>query len=112
MLNKDLILKAVDLKTEVIEVPEWGDSLTITELSGADLERWQSKAQKANADSAATLGELVALSVINQDGSRMFGDKDIKALLTKSHKPLMRIYNAAIKVNMLGEDGAAELEKN
>jgi len=112
MLNKDLILKKADLKTEVINIPEWEGDITIRELSGASLEKWQSKAQKPNADSAVTLGEMIAISVVNQDGSPMFKMSDLGDLLGKSHRPLMRIYNAAIKLNRLANEDVGELEKN
>ena len=109
---KEDILKADDLKTIKVEVKDWNVTVKLVELTGAELEQWESASRLPTAISGVTLGKLVALSIRNDDGMRVFSDAEIGKLTAKSHKSLMVVYKAALKPNGLSEEAKTELEKN
>ena len=103
MLSREDILKAGTLKTETVEVPEWGGSVKIRELSAQQLV----EAGKANRNGFAAGHDLVA-SVINESGEPVFTDADLPAIQAMGASGILRVSKAINKLNGLGED----LEKN
>lgn len=117
MLTKAQILKADDLPTEVVPVPEWGGEVTVRTLSAYEKDEWEeslteSKGRKIKLDMGNLRAKLCALCIIDGKGARLFSDKDIESLGKKSAKVVSRIYDVAAKLNGIGEQDAAELIKN
>ncbi len=109
-LGKAEILAADDIKTEVVDVPEWGGSVRVRLLSVGEFSRFE--ALTKGKDSAAILATLVGLSVIDDEGKPLFDDADIDKLATKSAAALLRIADAAKRLNNLTDDDVEMLEKN
>jgi len=55
---------------------------------------------------------LVALSVVDDKGTRIFTDDDVKALGKKSAKALDRVFSVAQRLNGIGESDVEELAGN
>jgi hypothetical protein len=114
LLSRDEILKAEDRATEVVEVPEWGGSVTIRALSGTERDRFETESvsygrtnqgglQISGVQTNNVRARLVALSVIDADGKRMFSDKDVLALGDKSAAALNRVFEAAQQLSRISQ---------
>lgn len=88
-LTRDLVLAASDQKSQVIEVPEWGGSVTLRTLSGAD----QFKVYRCASDVDPVIVTL-AYAILGDDGQRLFGDGDFDMLANKSGRVLSRLSSA------------------
>ena len=116
-LTRADILGAEDLKSERVPVPEWGGEVTVQELTAAARDEFESSVVTATGTSISynsrnMTARLVALSIVDEKGERMFSDKDIKELGKKSAKALKRVFNAAQKLSAIGEDELEELGKD
>ena len=49
-LTKDQIVAAVDIKTEVVEVPEWGGAVAVRELTGLERDAFEQSMVRVDAD--------------------------------------------------------------
>jgi hypothetical protein len=114
LLSRDEILNAEDRATEVVEVPEWGGSVTIRALSGTERDRFETESvsygrtnqgglQISGVQTNNVRARLVALSVIDADGKRMFSDKDVLALGDKSAAALNRVFEAAQQLSRISQ---------
>jgi hypothetical protein len=55
---------------------------------------------------------LVSLSVVDEQGQRLFTEQDIEALGSKSCSALQRIWNVARRLSGLSDEDVEELTKN
>ena len=104
---REQILAADDLGSEDVEVPEWGDGLTLTVrgLNAGEVEEFGRAVNDGKLDNL--LAKMVSKVVMNGDGKRMFTDDDVEALAAKSHIPLQRLFQAAQRVSGLDDDEEA-----
>ena len=115
-LTKDLILAQIDLPREEIEVPEWGGTIWIGVMPGSERDAFE--AESANLTKAGNglnnfRARYCARAIVDDQGKRLFcSDADINALGQTSGTALDRIFDAARKINRLGDDDLEELEKN
>ena len=110
-LTKEKILKADDLKTEKVDVPEWGGSVFVRSLTGTEREEYEvAVSRKENATDLRA--RLCALTIVDKEGKRVFDAKDIPALGSKSVAALIRVFRVSQKLNGLGEDDIKDLAKN
>lgn len=95
-----------------VPVPEWGGSVYVRTLSGAERGPFLKLVLKDDADAA----EVVALVAVDANGNRLFSDDDVAVLREKSFKALDRIISAAMKHNATTnesvEEGKDESEKS
>lgn len=114
LLTADQILAADDSPTLDVEVPEWGGTVRVRTLSGAERDAFEASiAQQAGKSKKANLANLrarlVAKCVIGEDGKRLFSDSQAVALGQKSSAALDRVFEAARKLNRMTEDDVEEL---
>ncbi|MGW4986313.1 hypothetical protein ACWEQ3_01500 [Streptomyces mirabilis] len=120
LLNRDAILAAEDKNYEDVPVPEWGGSVRVAGMTGADRNSYQASmvvlgpngsVQRLNM--ADQLAKLLSRSLVDEDGNRLFSDKDIKALSAKSGAVLDRLGDVAMRLSGLRkEDVQAEAGKS
>ncbi len=118
-LTAEQIRAADDLERKVVEVPEWNGSVLIQAFDGPRRARFE-MATYASEDTEAARAEklelarpaLVALSIINEDGTPMFTEADIKSLAKKSGAALERIAEEAFKLSRLGKRDVEAAKKN
>lgn len=118
-LSKDQILEANDLKTEQVDVPEWGGSVNVRMMSGADRTTFRNsmvdvqpdgtRTPKPDADIETT---LVLVTVVDDAGNRIFDDDDGDRLRLKSAAAITRVANVAMRINGIGDQAEAAAEKN
>jgi hypothetical protein len=121
LLSRDQILSAVDITTEDVDVPEWGGTVRVRGLTGTDRDRFEAammnlKSAKPNARQQVNTenfrARLVQASVVDEDGMRLFTQKDVQALGEKSAAALDRVMTVAMRLSGLTEKDADELEGN
>jgi len=116
-LNKATILAAVDVKFEDVQVPEWGGMVCVRGLSGAERDDFEgsiveTKGKKTKLNTHNIRAKLVSLSVCDEDGERLFGAGDVRALGNKSAAALERVFKVAQRLSGISDEDVEELEKN
>ena len=108
ILSAAQIAAVQDLKRETLPVPEWGGELLLQELAGRQREQLLSwlRALPDDDPSALTHGyreRVLAMSLINEDGSLLFPDLEegIEILGSKSNPSLIRAADAALVLSSL-----------
>lgn len=104
MLTRDAILSLSDLKREPVEVPEWGGTVYVRSMSGAERRQFFVHLGKDELTSA----HMVAWCACDENGNRLFTDEDVEALSKKHGRALDRIANAALKFNGLAAEAEDE----
>lgn len=104
LLNRDAILGAQDLKTQDVEVPEWGGTARVRMLSGAERDAYGR--MLIGADGKPSMdgyrAKLLSLCIVGEDGAQLFTPDDVAALEAKCASALERVYTAAEALNGLG----------
>lgn len=117
VLTRDQILGANDLKTEEVEVPEWGGTVVVSMMSGAardayEASLWEVRGEQMIPRRDNQRAKLVAASVVDENGDLMFTAKDVVALGRKSTAALDRVADAARRLNRVSAEDIEELAGN
>ena len=108
---RDSILAAPDLTTEPVEIPEWNTTLLVKSMTGAD--RDQLEARYSDTGGVVGLKALiVVLSVVDENGERVFSLSDVEALQEKSASAIDRVFHVAQRLSHLLERDMQELAGN
>lgn len=114
-LSREQILSVEDIKIETVEVPEWGGSVCIRSLSGAERDalEWSVKqAAESGALGQNARARFAAAFICDESGKALFSADDVEALGKKSASALERIWNTGNKLNKLGDAEVEGLAKN
>lgn len=116
-LNREAILKADDLKTQDVEVPEWGGSVRVRSLTGAERDKFEAtnyeiKDNKTVMKLENVRARLVSLAAIDGEGKSLFTPEDVAALGKKNAAALDRLFTVAQELSGLREKDLKEAEKN
>lgn len=120
LLSKNQIDGSVDRKWEDVEVPEWGGTVRLVELSSADrgyLEAGSIVAQGSSAsvrvESLKTYRErLVAFSMVDEGFNRLYSNREIAELGKKSGKVIERLAAKVQELSSMGRYAVQEAEGN
>lgn len=104
-LSAEDILGADDLKSQEVEVPEWGGVVRLRPMSGEEALKL---VELSGTDRTGAALRVVALCAVKEDGSRLFTDEQIVALRAKSAAALLRLQKKAMELNSLVEEGQVE----
>ena len=114
-LTGEQILNAVDLKTEVVEVPEWGGNVVVTELMAHDRDAYEQSMWNDRGNGRLVSNRenvrarLVVRTLVTTDGTRLFSDEEADALGAKSAAVIDRLFDVATRLSgMDQEDVEAE----
>jgi hypothetical protein len=111
LLNRDSILAAEDKNYEDVYVPEWNGTVRVAGMSGADRNAYQASmvvlgpngsVQRLNM--ADQLAKLLSRSLVDDEGNRLFSDKDVKALSSKDGAVLDRLGDVAMRISGLRKE--------
>jgi hypothetical protein len=117
-LTRDQILEANDLKTEEVQVPEWGGSVKIRTMTGADRNAFEASMVTTSpdgtrkADMSNLKAKLCAVTIVGDDGNLLFSADEVGRLAMKSAAALERVFDAAQALNALGAKAEDEAAKN
>ena len=117
LLTREAILGASDIKTQTVDVPEWGGTVLVGAMNGQARDEWeQSLITRAGGKSEPNLANvrarLVAATVVDESGQRIFSAADVQALGNKSSAALERVCKVAQRLNGLGDADLEELKGN
>lgn len=117
LLTKATILAASDLKTEDVEVPEWGGTVRVRSFTGRERDAFEAGMVRGDGkdrkvDLTNMRARLVGLTVIDEAGQRIFTDEEVDLLGAKSGAALDRVFAVAQKLNGLSGADVEELAKN
>lgn len=119
LLTREDILDRSVLKTERVEVPEWGGIVIIRELTGNERDEWESELVEGRGDEiviaesmAGARARLASLAIVDEDGERLFTVEDVESLGRLSGAALGRVFDVASRLSGLTADDIEELSKN
>ena len=117
MLTKEDILKAEDLDFEEVEVKEWGGSVRVRCMTGNERDSFEAsvyeiKGNKANIIRDNFRAKLIARTLVDENGERLFTDKEIELIGEKGSKPLDKVFKVAQRLNGLSQADEDEFVKN
>lgn len=117
MLDKESILAAEDLRTEEVQVPEWGGSVYVRTLTGKERDAWEAtlldgtgRNRRVKLDNIRA--SLAAATICDAQGKQLFGPEDVAALGEKSALALDRVFEVAQRLNGLTGEDVEELVGN
>ncbi|MEW2383383.1 hypothetical protein AB0873_15010 [Micromonospora sp. NPDC047707] len=114
LLTRDQILAVDDYTFEDVEVPEWGGTVRVKGMSGAERDRFEAgsikgKGKNRDVNLANLRARLVAASVIDEAGQLVFKPYDVETLGKKSAAALGRVYDVAQRLAGLTDEDVEEL---
>lgn len=113
LLNKEAILGASDLKTEDVEVAEWGGSVRVRNMTGAERDAFGASLMvDGKIDPKGYRVKLLARCIVDENGASLFSEADIDALNGKSNQALERVFAVADRLNSVGEVAVEAQVKN
>ena len=113
-LGREAILAAGKLRSEAVEIPEWGGSVIVREMTGTDRDRFESsiismKGAKPELRMQGARALVAALCVVDDAGERIFGDADLAALGGLSGAALTRVFEVASRLSGMTAETMEEL---
>ena len=102
LLSKEDILSQ-PLSTEDVDVPEWGGTVRVRELTAKErLELGRSFRQADEAGQLATYTSLaVGMALVDDTGARLFDDQEMSKLLESSGAVIGRLYEVVARLSGL-----------
>lgn len=106
MSLRDKILQANDIQKELVEVPEWGVTVEVRGMSGADRARIFDSVSK---DGEVKAGDLYVETVLAttfdpETGGRLFDESDRAALMEKSAQAIDRLSEVGLRLSGMTKD--------
>jgi len=119
--TKEQILQADDLVYEDVTVKEWGLTVRVRSLTGAEFAEYQralsslrqeirGRGRKREVDVQIeshveqAMLKLCALTIVDGEGNRLFSDAEVGVLGRKSHRALTRIFEVASRLSGLNDE--------
>jgi len=118
LLTKEQILSIDDLKTEDVDVPEWGGVVRVRSLTGAERDEFESsllvgKGKDREVNMTNARARMVYLTAVDDEGKRLFtSPTDIKALGKKNAAALDALFAVGQKLSGLRKEDVDELLGN
>jgi hypothetical protein len=115
---RERILARDDRQYESVHIPEWDEMVRVRGLTGTERDRWEasmmrqdgSRHPQVNLDNLRA--KLVALTMVDEQGRRVFRDSDVPALGDMSASALQRIFEVAQRLSRLTDQDVEELTGN
>lgn len=118
-LTRDAILTSPDIKTEIVEVPEWGGSVCVKALTGTERDAYETSLIRINKDGSRQArwdnirAKLCAFAICDPETkAALFSPGDIEILGTKSASALDRVFDVAQRLSGMGAQDVAVLMGN
>lgn len=122
-LTRDAILTPTHrgLKQETVSMPEWGGEVIVRELTSSEADVFEVSMRAAPAANGSGnliddnkrfelfRAKIIVLSVIDEDGNRVFTDDDVKTLGEMPRSVLDRVASVALRLSGYSEE---TLKKN
>ena len=115
-LSREEILGASDIEVREIEVPEWGGTVLVRELTTTEVENFSIRTSNPHGEldiskMPGLRAEVVSWALVDEDGKQLMHKKDAEALQKRSHRIIDRLFNAILVMSDLREPDESEGEK-
>jgi len=110
MNQRDRILALDDRRTEMVYVKEWNETIIVRSMSAQ--ERTDFETANEGAPRSTIPARLVVATAVGEDGSPLFTEADVPALSGKNAAAMLRLFEAASKLNALSGEDVEEISKN
>lgn len=110
-LTADAILQAEDFIYDDVECPEWGGTVRIRSLSGAQRATLRKAIDNGNED----IDEMLCvMAIVDDDGNRVLNQKQIGELSRKNTKAISRVAVRVLEISGMRkpDKSVADAEKN
>ncbi|WP_025917672.1 hypothetical protein [Herminiimonas sp. CN] len=108
LLTKAQIIAADDLKTQDIEVPEWGGTVRVKAATPAIIKAVRASAKNKKGEDDDSFGyRLMAKSIVDENGNPVFALADIADLEAKSLAAVKRVMDAINELNAFSDQAEA-----
>lgn len=112
MLKKDDILSCNDRPKETVSVPEWGGDVTIQAMTGTERDEFErSIYHDGIKDFDNIRAKLCVMSIVDDEGKKVFSLSDIVSLGKKNCKALDRVFGVAKRLSGIGSQEILALKK-
>lgn len=116
LLSFDQIVGTDDISHKDVEVKEWGGTVRLKQLTSGQRDAWEAKfvvnKDKPERYLQNLRADLVARCLVDEDGKRLFDDKQVAKLADKSPIVVNLLFEEARKLNGLSDADVEELEGN
>lgn len=120
LLSREDILNVQDIKSEDVEVPEWGGTVRVRGLTArqrslveATMIAVKGENVTVRVEALQTLREkLVGAALVDEDGQRLFNDSQVKELAEKSGAVLQRLFDKAQELSGMSPASVKRAEGN
>lgn len=122
VLNRDAVLKHVALPKELVEIPEWGGSVWVRGLTAGERDEFentvlrQRPTKKGRVVQTVSLQDararLAVMSVVDNEGQRLFTYDDVARLSQLSASAVDRIFDVASRLSGMTDEDVDELLGN
>jgi len=116
-LTREQILAAADIRREQVNVPEWGGSVWVRGLTAAERDLFDLAATvEQNGRRVVNFEQLrarlAAMTIVDENGERLFSDDDVELLAAKSGAAVGRIFDVAMRLSGLTGQDIEEITQN
>lgn len=117
MLTKEQILSIQDLKSKTVEVPEWGGSVMVWELTGEERDAFEAtlftgEGKERKLDQRNLRARLCSFAIKDEEGKPVFSMEDVKALGRKNSTALARVFDVAQALSGLDDKSEDKAKKS
>jgi hypothetical protein len=121
MSIRDSILSAKDSELRPVKVDEWGCTVYIKNMSGAERDAFETSIvstrkvggkKTREIDTVNFRARYLVKTIADENGQRVFTDEEADQLGAKNAKVVARLFDIAQEVNGLSDKDVEELEKN
>lgn len=107
------ILASDDIPVEMVDVPEWGVTIEVRGMNGADREAVLNRAAEGDGLSVGGMyvDTVIACSYDPQTGQRVFSADDSGVLRAKSAAAIDRIAKVGMRLSGMDEGASEEAKK-
>lgn len=103
LLSAAAIKSAVDLTEETIEVPEWGGSVRLVQMTAKESGEFTKELRTLQGEESGMFLMLV-YSAKDEQGNRVLTGEDVEELKKKNINVLIRLQRIALRLNAWGRE--------
>lgn len=111
MLNRDAILAAKDFKFRDVDVPEWGGTVRVRGLSAAERDSFEASVATTQ-DLSNLRARLVVLSLVDEEGNRLFKDSEATLLGQKNGVVINKLFDVVRELSGMSDADLGVAEGN
>lgn len=102
LLTKEQIFACEDIRSKVVNIPQWKGDVKIRVMSIADQIEFEAlnKDKKSDTD---IIFAMLSLCCIDNEGNKLFDKKDLPEIKKKSSAVILKLFKECLDLNSLNE---------